>query len=456
MHARCRPSHKPGRATSIQDALGHYVNRAYDPLGRVTLETTETGQRGLTTDEAGQLILIGWDGGPNIAYDRLVTGEVWRMRENPAYANFTLATFAYDDQGRRTSLTRGNGASTTYGFDAASRLTQLVQNLNGTTNDLTLDFTYNPAGEIVTNTRSNDAYSFTGHANANIADTLLARVFRHGLAGRDGGPGIGVVAGGRGNWRRGRDRREGRLGRVWSAGQVAAADEGSDAGDDGRRAEQDEAAKNDGDAVADAQPAVQHRQPDERDRDHRDGRGGGPQDRVLKPGDRREQHARASRIGERERGRDGGSGKKIGHHEPGLAYCLAQGCHAGAGRSKAGAPASAALCAQTVVAVTCIPRFTVIFCPGRRLGLARGTHAPAPAPEGQRQAAPKTTKEDIFGQPNRTKEHLQSIPGDLGWHYGTRGKGGQNDSTREGTAERGGAGHRGDGRAGERNDHLYL
>lgn len=75
------------------------------------------------------------------------------MRENPAYANFTLATFAYDDQGHRTSLTRGNGASTTHGYDAVSRLTQLVQNLNGTANDLTLDFTYNPAGEIVTNAR---------------------------------------------------------------------------------------------------------------------------------------------------------------------------------------------------------------------------------------------------------------------------------------------------------------
>jgi RHS repeat-associated protein len=165
--------------------LGHYVNRTYDPLGRVTLETTETGQRGITTDEAGRLILLGWDGGPNIAYDRLVTGEVWRMRENPAYANYTLATFAYDDQGRRTSLTRGNGASTTYGYDAVSRLTQLVQNLNGTSNDLILDFTYNPAGEIVTNTRSNDAYSFTGHANASVADTIngLNQVTQRGSTG---------------------------------------------------------------------------------------------------------------------------------------------------------------------------------------------------------------------------------------------------------------------------------
>jgi len=132
----------------------------------------QDGQRGVTTDEAGQPILLGWDGGPNIAYDRLVTGEVWRMRENPAYANFTLATFAYDDQGRRTSLTRGNGTATSYGYDNVSRLTQLVQNLNGTTNDVILDFTYNPAGEIVANTRSNDAYSFTGHANANSANVI--------------------------------------------------------------------------------------------------------------------------------------------------------------------------------------------------------------------------------------------------------------------------------------------
>ena len=43
----------------------------------------------------------------------------------------------------------------------ASRLGEL--NLNGTANDLTLDFGYDPAGRIASNTRSNDAYAWGGH-----------------------------------------------------------------------------------------------------------------------------------------------------------------------------------------------------------------------------------------------------------------------------------------------------
>jgi RHS repeat-associated protein len=78
-----------------------------------------------------------------------------------------LATFGYDDLGRRTSLTRGNGTVTSYSYDPVSRLSQLVQNPAGTANDLTLGFSYNPASQISSNTRSNDAFAYTGHANVN-------------------------------------------------------------------------------------------------------------------------------------------------------------------------------------------------------------------------------------------------------------------------------------------------
>ena len=185
-----------GRPTLVADSLVpyNYVSRGYDALGRITTENSNSGGRGLVTDEAGRLIRMDWDGGPKIAYDRLVTGEVSAMRENPAFGNFTLATFGHDDLGRRTSIARGNGTVTSYGYDSASRLTQLTQNLNGTASDVTFGYSYNPAGEIVSTTRSNDAYSFTGHANANVVDTVdgLNRVTNTG--------GTGVLHGdGRGN-----------------------------------------------------------------------------------------------------------------------------------------------------------------------------------------------------------------------------------------------------------------
>ena len=76
-----------------------------------------------------------------------------------------LATFAYDDLGRRTSLTRGNGTVQSYGYDAVSRLATLTNDLAGTTNDLTPTFAYNPASADRDSTvRTDDLYAWTGHA----------------------------------------------------------------------------------------------------------------------------------------------------------------------------------------------------------------------------------------------------------------------------------------------------
>jgi RHS repeat-associated protein len=86
-----------------------------------------------------------------------------------------LATYAWDNLGRRTSLTRGDGSVLSYGYDAVSRLTQLADNLTGTAYDQTLGFGYTPASQIASNTRSNDAYAWTGHYNLNRNYTANGR-----------------------------------------------------------------------------------------------------------------------------------------------------------------------------------------------------------------------------------------------------------------------------------------
>ncbi len=43
------------------------------------------------------------------------------------------------DLGRRTSLTRGNGTVTSYGFDPVSRLASLAENMTGTTSPKSLE-----------------------------------------------------------------------------------------------------------------------------------------------------------------------------------------------------------------------------------------------------------------------------------------------------------------------------
>jgi YD repeat-containing protein len=88
-----------------------------------------------------------------------------------AHVRQLLFAFAYNDLGRRTSLTRGNGTVTGYGYDPVSRLASLTQDLAGGAQDLGLTFSYNPASQIASNTRSNDAYAWTGHGSGTMGST---------------------------------------------------------------------------------------------------------------------------------------------------------------------------------------------------------------------------------------------------------------------------------------------
>jgi YD repeat-containing protein len=110
---------------------------------------------------------------------------VWRARENGATSGLgIIAAFDYDYLGRRTSLTRGNGTVTAYAYDSASRLQTLSHDLSGTARDLTLGFTYNPAGQIATSTRSNTFYSVPIPAAATTDSTAngLNQLSLHGGA----------------------------------------------------------------------------------------------------------------------------------------------------------------------------------------------------------------------------------------------------------------------------------
>jgi RHS repeat-associated protein len=148
---------------------GHALSYTYDALGR---QLTEVGPQGTVTstyDLAGRRTRITHPGGGfYVDQDYLVTGELWKVRENGATTGVgVLATYAWDDRGRRTSLTRGNGTATTYGYDAASRLSSLAEDVGGTSYDQTLGFTYTLSGQIATNSRSNDLYAWNGHYNIN-------------------------------------------------------------------------------------------------------------------------------------------------------------------------------------------------------------------------------------------------------------------------------------------------
>jgi RHS repeat-associated protein len=154
---------RPKKATGNGWAVKAFT---YDALGRMTVEQNYNATTYHAYDIAGRQTRLTWHDGFYVDYDRDVTGNVIAIRENGAMSGIgVLATYSYDDLGRRTSVTRGNGTVTSYGYDAVSRLSSLTQDLAGTLQDLTLTFGHNPARQISSAIRSNDAYAWGRHYN---------------------------------------------------------------------------------------------------------------------------------------------------------------------------------------------------------------------------------------------------------------------------------------------------
>jgi len=163
------------------------VNYAYDNLGRLTSasqtginlafgydalsrQTSEAGPLATVTqqfDLAGRRTQFSTSSGLLLNYQWLTTGQMKAVLDG---SGTPMATFSYDDFGRRTGLALYDGTSAAWSYDGVSRLASLTHDFGGTANDLTKSFAYNPASQITSETRSNDAYAFTP-SNATVDNT---------------------------------------------------------------------------------------------------------------------------------------------------------------------------------------------------------------------------------------------------------------------------------------------
>lgn len=150
-----------GRMLSLltTDIYSWNFSWTYDALGRQLTESN--GALGTLTsqyDLAGRRTRLAWPDAFYATYDWDVYGALLEVEES---GTTSLAAYTYDNLGRRTAVTRGNGVSSTYTYDPVSRLATLSHNPAGTGQDLTLTFSYNPAGQIAGRTVSNSAYLFS-------------------------------------------------------------------------------------------------------------------------------------------------------------------------------------------------------------------------------------------------------------------------------------------------------
>ena len=167
-----------GRLIFASTSNAHTNGFTYDALGRLTVQQMYNATTYNSYDIAGRRTRMQWFDGNYVDYDYDVSGSMTAIRENGATSGIgVLATYGYDDLGRRISLTRGNGTQTTIAYDPVGRLKSYTQDLSGTANDLTVNgpgsggtsITYNPASQLTGLTRNNDLYAWTGHYNVNRA-----------------------------------------------------------------------------------------------------------------------------------------------------------------------------------------------------------------------------------------------------------------------------------------------
>ena len=157
---------------------GPGVSNRYDGFGRLASASTNmdgtTRTQNFEYDEASNRILT-TSAGNATGYTFDARGRMTSIKEGNVN---TIATFGYDNAGRRSTLGMGVGGTKTsiaYHYDDVGRLDQLTRSLTTTASNQVLTFGYNPALQIVSRANSNDAYA------SNVAQDIVRPYSANGL-----------------------------------------------------------------------------------------------------------------------------------------------------------------------------------------------------------------------------------------------------------------------------------
>ncbi|SFW41173.1 RHS repeat protein, partial [Nitrosovibrio sp. Nv17] len=134
-------------ASGFVDA-SHTVVHAWDNAGRLVSATVSGSGSGMGSstlayqyDPAGNRTRLDWpDAIFHVTTDYDALNRPTVIKE---LGTTSLATYAYDDLSRRTTVTLGNGTTTSYGYDDQSALSSLTHDLLGTAHDNTWTYTRN-------------------------------------------------------------------------------------------------------------------------------------------------------------------------------------------------------------------------------------------------------------------------------------------------------------------------
>ncbi len=153
-----------GELTYANEENNNWASFGYDALGRKVSEGSAFGgTKAFGYDLAGRRTKLTWQDGFYVTYGYDNAGRMTGASDNNGAQLFSLG---YSSDGLRTSMCpNGNQAMCTqYGYDSFARLSALT--LAGNSGTSMTFGGYNSAGQIGQRQNSNDAYAWTGAANA--------------------------------------------------------------------------------------------------------------------------------------------------------------------------------------------------------------------------------------------------------------------------------------------------
>ena len=148
---------------------GQTLTNVWDALSRVTREIGVLGPMDYQYDAAGQQTRITWPDGNYAEYFRSVYGDVDKIRFS---GEIDLATYTYNNMGQTLSMQRKFHTNTTYTYDPVGRMTSLAHDVQGGTgSDITLGYSWNPAGQIASRSVSKPSYIYAPTTGATAYQT---------------------------------------------------------------------------------------------------------------------------------------------------------------------------------------------------------------------------------------------------------------------------------------------
>ena len=131
------------------------IRHHYDSAGRLS----STNDRGRTLsyayDKASNRTMVKWPDQFYVTYDYDAFSRVTAIKEK---GSVMLGRYDYDTAGRRSSLTLGNGAVTSYDYHDDNALKSLSHNVAGTADDVRWDYGFNKVNQLTKKTISGGSH----------------------------------------------------------------------------------------------------------------------------------------------------------------------------------------------------------------------------------------------------------------------------------------------------------